>query len=81
MSLNRKTRFEYDILGRPTSEKVVDSLTNSLLSKLNLRYDDSKNRLAGYDVTIGSTTNSTDYVYGGNTVAPALPHKVLLVRI
>ena len=72
MSLNRKTRFEYDILGRPTSEKVVDSLTNSLLSKLNLRYDDSKNRLAGYDVMVGSTTNSTDYVYGGTGIAPDL---------
>ena len=80
-SLHRKMKYEYDILGRPASEKVIDAFTNYIVSKLSLRYDDSKNRLAGYDVTIGSTTNSTDYVYGGNTVAPALPHKVLLVRI
>ena len=72
LSLNRKTKYEYDILGRPTSEKVIDSIANSLLSKLNLRYDDTKNRLAGYDVTVGGTTNSIDYVYGGNAVAPDL---------
>ena len=37
-----------------------------------MRYDDTKNRLAGYNVNIGGITNSTDYVYGGNGVAPDL---------
>ncbi len=37
-----------------------------------MRYDDSKNRLAGYDVTIGGITNSTDYTYGGKSNAPDL---------
>ena len=39
-------------------------------AELKLRYDDAKNRLAGYDVTVSGTTGSIDYVYGEAYNAP-----------
>ena len=39
-------------------------------SKLKITYDDEKNRIAGYDVTVSSGESSIEYVYGGNGYDP-----------
>ena len=57
------------------SEKTVSTLENALLSKLTLRYDNSKNRLAGYDVNIGANTNTYDFVY--NTADTLRPDMIM----
>ena len=49
---NRK--FEYDILGRLTGEKLINGVTNLVYAMLNIRYDDTKNRVAGYDERQGT---------------------------
>ena len=43
---------------------------NILPSKLTITYDDEKNRIAGYDVTVSSGESSIEYVYGGNGYDP-----------
>ena len=65
---NRK--FEYDILGRLTGEKLINGVTNLVYAMLNICYDDTKNRVAGYDVNIEGISKATDYVYGENKVDP-----------
>ncbi len=67
---NQKLKYDYDILDRLTIERIFDTTTKTELAKLRIRYDDSKNRVSGYDVNIGSTTKSTDYIYGELIIAP-----------
>ena len=72
LALNKKTKYSYDLLGRITSEKLIDMNTHYVIDELNLRYDDAKNRLAGYDLSFENYTKSIDYVYGGEGIAPDL---------
>ena len=66
-----KTRkYEYDILGRITAEKYLTG--NELLSSLNIRYDDTKNRISGYTATVNGDSQKIDYVYSTDEVCPDL---------
>ena len=67
---NSKIKYEYDILGRTTSERLIDTLTNQVYAQFDIRYDDTKNRVSGYDVNLEGISNVTDFVYGENKVAP-----------
>ena len=49
-----------------------------ILDELNIRYDDSKNRIAGYDIFVGNYSKSVDYVYGGEYLAPDIVSGVKL---
>lgn len=66
----RAYQYEYDILDRPVSEKIIHRATGIALARITLRYDDSKNRLAGCDVTVEGHVTSYDYIYGGNGESP-----------
>ncbi len=68
--LDKKLKYEYDILGRAVSERLIDTLTNTVMTSLDIRYDDTKNRVSGYDIKIGDINSATDYVYGENGVDP-----------
>ena len=74
----RTTKYEYDILGRPISERVTENTGNTLLAKLSLRYDDSKNRLSEYHVGIGSANNAYSYIY--NTADTVRPDMIMGVK-
>ncbi len=67
---DQKIKYDYDILDRLTTERILDTTTKTELAKLRIRYDDSKNRVSGYDVNIAGATKSTDYIYGELTKAP-----------
>ena len=67
----RTTRYEYDILGRPTVERLLYNSNNNVFARLDLRYDDTKNRLAGYDVTGALISDqAVDYVYNTDVERP-----------
>jgi len=68
--LGKSIKYEYDILDRAVGEKLINTQTNKVYAQLGIRYDDSKNRVAGYDVNIEGINKATDFVYGGNNVAP-----------
>ena len=66
----KKLKYEYDLLDRLASERILNTATNLTEAKLSIRYDDTKNRVSGYDVNIGGRDVSTDYVYGELEKAP-----------
>ena len=68
--LGKKIKYEYDILNRAVSEKLINTATNNIYAQLDIRYDNSKNRVAGYDVNIEGINKATDFVYGENKSAP-----------
>ena len=70
LNLNKKTKYNYDILGRIAGEKIISTGNNLTKAKLSIRYDDAKNRVAGYDVNVEGIGKSTDFVYGENNLAP-----------
>lgn len=74
----RKILYEYDLLDRVTQEKLYDTSGKNVLANLQIRYDDSKNRISGYDVNIQGTVKSTDYVYSTNSATPDLVSGVKL---
>ncbi len=67
---NQKQKFVYDILDRLTGEQLISTLTKTPIAELKIRYDDTKNRVSGYDVNIEGVAKAIDYVYGGNNLAP-----------
>ena len=67
---NRKVKFEYDILDREVKRSLYDTANNTLLSEIRTRYDDTKNRIAGYEVLTGDKSTSYTYGYGENKAAP-----------
>ena len=68
--LGKKVKYEYDILNRAVSEKLINTVTNNIFAQLNIRYDNTKNRVAGYDINIEGINKATDFVYGENKSAP-----------
>ncbi len=66
----KKIKYEYDIIDRLTHERLVDTVTNTIYAQLNIRYDNDKNRVAGYDVSIDGNTKAMDYIYGELERAP-----------
>jgi len=68
--LGKKVRYEYDILDRAVGERLINTATNKVYADLKIRYDDTKNRVAGYDVNIEGISKATDFVYGGNGLDP-----------
>ncbi len=72
----KRIKYEYDILDRFVSEKLIKNVNelenNSSVAyaDLKIRYDNSKNRVAGYDVSIDGNTKATDYIYGELERAP-----------
>ncbi len=68
--LGKTVKYEYDILDRAVGEKHIDNSTKLVYAQLMLRYDDTKNRLAGYDTTVKGTTYNIDYLYGENENSP-----------
>ena len=70
LALSKKLKYDYDILGRAVCERLIDTATNTVMTSLNIRYDDTKNRVSGYDINIEGISSATDYVYGENNVDP-----------
>ncbi|MBR6509839.1 MAG: DNRLRE domain-containing protein [Clostridia bacterium] len=68
--LGKKIKYEYDILDRLVGERLINTATNKAYADLFVRYDNSKNRVAGYDVNIEGINKATDFVYGENKSAP-----------
>ena len=66
----KKTGYEYDILGRTVSEKLIDITAGKIYARLGIRYDNAKNRITGYDVNIEGINTKTDFVYGENKTDP-----------
>lgn len=67
---NRKVKFEYDILGREVKRSLYNTANGACLSVTSTRYDDTKNRIAGYEVEAVGVTTSYNYLYGENGSAP-----------
>ena len=56
---------------RHTQEfQEVDNHSELMYAELRIRYDDEKNRVAGYDTYVEGYESSTDYVYGELAKAP-----------
>ena len=68
--LGKKIKYEYDILDRLVGERLINTATNKAYADLFVRYDNAKNRVAGYDVNIEGINKATDFVYGENKSAP-----------
>ena len=45
-------------------ERFFDTVTKVKLAEFEIQYDNSKNRVSGYDVRIGNIEKSTDFIYG-----------------
>lgn len=70
--LNQMTKYGYDIIGRLVSERLIDATNGKIVAELDIRYDDSKNRISGYTVEVDGMSNRTDYIYGTGEVSPEL---------
>ncbi|MEE0883945.1 MAG: hypothetical protein U0L59_01805, partial [Faecalimonas sp.] len=70
MMLSVIIKYYYDILDRIAIERIIDTVTKAKLAEFEIQYDDTKNRVSGYDVSIGNTEKSTDFIYGELTKAP-----------
>ena len=78
MPLNRTTKYGYDIIGRPVTERLIDSTNKTILAQMDILYDDSKNRISGYTVEVDGESKQIDYVYGTGDVSPDLVTSVKL---
>ena len=78
LPLNRTTKYGYDIIGRPVTERLIDSTNKTILAQMDILYDDSKNRISGYTVEVDGESKQIDYVYGTGDVSPDLVTSVKL---
>ena len=66
----RKVKYEYDIVDRLAREQLINTNTQARIAALDIRYDDVKNRVSGYDINVAGIEKSIDYVYSTSEITP-----------